>query len=141
MTYQLTPLERGGISPIRLQRPVLLVGRHPECDIRIESSKISRRHCCLAIAYDRILIRDLGSRNGVRVNGRLVEEARLHAGDEVAIGPFLYRIEAEPVGHTTASKSSGTPKPRVGRAPEFGETSPALSALDDEIGLVPLDEP
>src|SRR6516165_4632761 len=95
MTYQLIPSEQGNSTAISLHRPVLLIGRHPECDVRIDLAKISRRHCCVALAYDRILIRDLGSRNGVRVNGRLVDEARLIGGDEVAIGPLIYRVVEE----------------------------------------------
>jgi len=72
---------------------VLLVGRHPECDVRIDLPKVSRRHCCLALAYERVVIRDLGSRNGLRVNGRVVEEAQLSHGDEVAIGPLIFRVD------------------------------------------------
>ena len=95
MTYQLIPADKGSYPLIPVQRPVLLIGRHPECDFRIDLPKISRRHCCVALAYDRILVRDLGSHNGVRVNGRVVEEAMLQAGDEVAIGPLIYRLVAE----------------------------------------------
>ena len=77
-----------------ISSPVILIGRHPECDVRIDSPQVSRRHCCVALAYDRLVIRDLGSRNGVRVNGRLVDEAQLRPGDEVAIAQFLYRLES-----------------------------------------------
>ena len=94
MSFRLIPLIRGTAPLIVLQRPVLLIGRHLECDVRINSPKVSRRHCCLAMAYDRVLIRDLGSRNGVRVNGRSVDESRLYDGDELAIGPILFRLEA-----------------------------------------------
>ena len=121
MTYQLIPIEKGRSPAIALQRPVLLIGRHPECDVRIDLPKISRRHCCLALAYDRVLIRDLGSRNGLRVNGRLVEEARLHAGDEVAIGPVIYRLEIEavkPAAPNSLAGSAGARFPEGG-----GETS------------------
>jgi predicted component of type VI protein secretion system len=95
MQARLVPMNPGlsRAPTIPVQRPVLLVGRHPECDVRIDQSKISRRHCCLALVYDRVVIRDLGSRNGVRVNGRIVDEAQLHPGDEVAIGPLLFRVE------------------------------------------------
>src|SRR4051794_21806339 len=95
MSARLVPLTPGAAPTIPIQRPVLLIGRHPECDVRIDLAKISRRHCCLAMAYDRVMIRDLGSRNGLRVNGLLVEEAQLRGGDEVAIGPILYRVEGE----------------------------------------------
>ena len=98
MSLQLAPR-------ISLQRPVLLIGRHADCDVRIDLPQISRRHCCVALADDRVLIRDLGSRNGLRVNGRLIDEARIYPGDEVAIGPLLYRYEVE--GQATA------PRPRA----------------------------
>src|ERR1700748_1399377 len=93
MSAQLAPLNGGAFPAIPLQRPVLLIGRHPECDVRLDLPKISRRHCCVALAYERVMIRDLGSRNGLRVTGRLIEEVQLHPGDEIAIGPVLYRVE------------------------------------------------
>src|SRR6516165_7837703 len=93
MSFRLVPLSKGTAPIIPLHRPVLLIGRHLDCDVRMDQPKISRRHCCVAIAYDRVLVRDLGSRNKVRVNGQVVEEARLKSGDELAIGPILYRLE------------------------------------------------
>jgi pSer/pThr/pTyr-binding forkhead associated (FHA) protein len=95
MSFRLIPLIKGSAPLIVLQRPVLLIGRHADCDVRIDSPKISRRHCCLAMAYDRVLVRDLGSRNGVRVNGRAVDESRLQNGDELAIGAILFRLQSE----------------------------------------------
>src|SRR3954468_14998982 len=93
MSAQLVPINAGSAPAVLISRPVILIGRHPECDVRIDSPQVSRRHCCLALAYDRLVIRDLGSRNGIRVNGLLVEEAHLVHGDEVAIGPLIYRLE------------------------------------------------
>ena len=93
MSARLVPVSGETAPVIQLRRPVQLVGRHPECDLRIEQMKVSRRHCCLALVYERVIIRELGSRNGVRVNGVRVEEATLQPGDEIAIGPVLYRVE------------------------------------------------
>jgi predicted component of type VI protein secretion system len=73
----------------------MLVGRHPECDIQIDSRKISRRHCCIARVADYLVIRDLGSTNGVRVNGERVLEGRLGEGDEVTIGAARFRVALE----------------------------------------------
>ncbi len=47
MPAQLMALTEG--PSILLDKPILLFGRHPECDIQIDSRKISRRHCCLAL--------------------------------------------------------------------------------------------
>jgi predicted component of type VI protein secretion system len=145
MTYLLIPTEQGDNASISLHRPVLLIGRHPECDVRINLPKISRRHCCVALAYDRVLIRDLGSRNGLRVNGKVVEEARLRAGDEVAIGPLIYRLvgeaEAPPApvaGRPSASASSTSKNASVGP----GQTRALVPPPDesDDIGLIPIDD-
>src|SRR3954463_15985433 len=125
MPARLVPLTPGVAPTIPLQRPVLLIGRHPECDIRIDLPKISRRHCCIALAYDRVMVRDLGSRNGLRVNGRLVEEAQLHLGDEVAIGPVIYRVETR-----AAPPPAPTAKPSVARP----SNRPSLPDRSDDAG-------
>src|SRR4051794_15580570 len=77
---------------ILLDKPILLLGRHPECDIQIESRKISRRHCCIAHVNDYLVIRDLGSTNGIRINGVRILEGRLSEGDELTIGNHRYQL-------------------------------------------------
>jgi pSer/pThr/pTyr-binding forkhead associated (FHA) protein len=123
MSAQLVPLSARTAPTISLLKPVLLVGRHAECDVRIDLPQISRRHCCVALADDRVLIRDLGSRNGLRVNGRLIDEARIYPGDEVAIGPLLYRYEVE--GQATARPPRGEPQ---------------ADPNDPDLDLIPLDD-
>lgn len=94
MSGRLIPLNGG--SPIKLDKPILVIGRHPDCDIVVRSStKVSRRHCCVAQVNERFLIRDLGSMNGVRVNGIRVLESDLKAGDEVSIGDVLFAMTIE----------------------------------------------
>ena len=56
---------------------------------------ISRRHCCIAQVNNAVLIRDLGSTNGIKINGVRVHESRLNAGDEVTIGSHRYRVTAD----------------------------------------------
>lgn len=90
MPAQLIAINEG--ENILLDKPILLVGRHPECDIQIESRKISRRHCCIAQVDDYLVIRDLGSTNGIRLNGERVTEAKVHPSDEVTIGNTKYRV-------------------------------------------------
>jgi predicted component of type VI protein secretion system len=78
---------------IPLDKPIVLIGRHQECDIQIPSRKISRRHCCLAQVEDHMVVRDLGSTNGVRINGVKVVEGSLQPGDELMIGNFRYQLK------------------------------------------------
>jgi predicted component of type VI protein secretion system len=90
MPAQLVALSEG--PSILLDKPILLLGRHPECDIQIESRKISRRHCCIAQVNNYLVVRDLGSTNGIRINGVRVNEGRLVAGDELTIGNHRYQV-------------------------------------------------
>src|SRR6059036_708278 len=90
MPAQLVALNDG--ANILIDKPILLLGRHPECDVQIESRKISRRHCCIAQVGDYLIVRDLGSTNGVRINGERVQEGRLTAGDELTLGNQRYTL-------------------------------------------------
>lgn len=80
--------------PVEMKRSLLLVGRHPECDVRLKLGSVSRRHCCLAQVNDDVHVRDLGSRHGVWVNGRRVEQTILKPGDELAIGSVILTVAA-----------------------------------------------
>jgi predicted component of type VI protein secretion system len=115
MPARLVPLDGG--PTILLDKPILLIGRHPECDVQMESRKISRRHCCIAQVDHTLAVRDLGSTNGVRINGTQTTEGRLQPGDELTIGNLRFRIQwdddvheraldAEPVQHPGGIKTN-----------------------------------
>lgn len=93
MPTQLLSLADG--SNILLDKPILLFGRHEECDIQLNSKKVSRRHCVVAQIGDYWVVRDLGSTNGVKINGQRVSEGKLHPGDELQIGNFKYQVCGE----------------------------------------------
>jgi predicted component of type VI protein secretion system len=95
MPAQLVALTDG--PSILLDKPILLLGRHPECDIQIDSRKVSRRHCCIAQVHDYLVVRDLGSTNGVRINGVRVVEGRIRPGDELTIGSHRYQVQLDGV--------------------------------------------
>lgn len=63
------------------------LGRSRDCDIVLDDSSISRHHAEIRPAGDGWTVADLGSTNGVRLNGRTVAGAQpLHAGDRVELG-------------------------------------------------------
>jgi predicted component of type VI protein secretion system len=133
MPAQLVSLTDG--PSILLDKPILLIGRHPECDIQIDSRKISRRHCCIAQVNDYLVVRDLGSTNGVRINGVRVLEGRLHAADELTIGGCSYRVSWEVMA------DSGTPSHQaVQPRPEANGLLQDEAASEDQI-LESCDEP
>ena len=102
MVAYLNPVDRG--RQIVLDKAIVLLGRHPDCDVVLTNSrKISRRHCCIVQVNDKLIVRDLGSMNGVRVNGKKVQkEAPLHLGDEVTVGDIAYVVEVgKPASHSS----------------------------------------
>jgi pSer/pThr/pTyr-binding forkhead associated (FHA) protein len=80
---------------ITLDRAMVVVGRHPNCDTRLNSLRVSRHHCCMTREDDQVVVRDLGSANGIRINGMRVDTGRLRPGDELSIAHIRYRLEGE----------------------------------------------
>lgn len=74
----------------------VLIGRHPDCTLRIDSPLVSREHTRLSVRDGRWLIEDLGSINGTFVNGRRIRlPVTLNVGDRVGIATFLYRFTGD----------------------------------------------
>lgn len=69
-----------------LRDPGLVLGRGTEADLRVNDPGVSRRHAEFTVDRGRVIVKDLGSTNGVFVNGRKVPVAQLHDGAEVKIG-------------------------------------------------------
>ncbi|MDA8310946.1 MAG: DUF3662 and FHA domain-containing protein [Actinomycetota bacterium] len=65
--------------------PVTL-GRLPECDVVLNDPNVSRRHAEFRRVTDGVVVTDLGSTNGTRVNGVPVREQLLASGDEITVG-------------------------------------------------------
>lgn len=73
-----------------------LVGRDPQADICLDDVTVSRGHAELLGHDGGHMVRDVGSLNGTYVNGRRVDAAVLHAGDQMQIGK--YRLTYHPPG-------------------------------------------
>ena len=87
-----------GHEPIPIDRLLVVVGRSPRCDVRLDSPHVSGRHCCLVRDGDGVVVFDLGSTNGTRINGRPVERGRLVPGDELGIARDRFRLEDDRSG-------------------------------------------
>jgi serine phosphatase RsbU (regulator of sigma subunit) len=82
---------------LRISRDRLVIGRHPGCDIVLESAAVSRQHAEVTLSDGEVWITDLRSRNGTAVNGRQVaERQRLQAGDEIMVGDLQLQFSAGP---------------------------------------------
>lgn len=75
-----------------------VIGRRQDCDLRIQTGDVSRRHCLISVEDDEVLIQDLESANGTYVNGERISEKQLDPGDRIKIGPavFVVQIDGQP---------------------------------------------
>ncbi|MBP9025869.1 MAG: FHA domain-containing protein [Phycisphaerae bacterium] len=73
----------------------LVVGRRPDCDVRIPTLDVSRQHCELRVTDDSVKVKDLNSSNGTFVNGKRVTEAELNPGDRLQIGPVSFTVQID----------------------------------------------
>jgi predicted component of type VI protein secretion system len=80
----------------------IVVGRDPLCDISDADALLSRRHAEFQSSGDGVIVRDLGSRNGIFVNGARVAEGALRSGDIVQIGHLQLRFVEDSAPLTSA---------------------------------------
>ena len=85
----------GGGKRRMLSGERLVLGRSREADLVLDDPNVSRRHAELRREGEDWTIADLGSTNGVKVNGRRVENARLEPGDDILLGTFELSFEVE----------------------------------------------
>src|SRR6266404_2109134 len=92
-------VEKKGSSKRRtwqLHHKDTIVGRRRDCDLRILSAEVSRRHCVLSIDDQYVNVEDLDSINGTFVNGsRVVGRQVVRPGDHLQIGPLEFTVEYE----------------------------------------------
>ena len=87
------------------------IGRSKNCSVRLRTKGVSRRHAQCIVSGSEVTIKDLGSSNGIYVNGEKVESATLADGDTIGLGRFKLFfesggemddtvVEAEPIAET-----------------------------------------
>src|SRR5690606_9530419 len=78
---------RVGREIVKLDKPILSIGRAEACDIVLSSALVSRQHARVHVSPEGVSIEDLGSRNGVVVNGVPIEAITpLNQGDTILLG-------------------------------------------------------
>jgi pSer/pThr/pTyr-binding forkhead associated (FHA) protein len=94
MRAQLLPLDGG--EPVDITKDLVVVGRKEECDLRLNHKSVSKLHCILVKTDGLLLLRDLGSTNGTRVNGTRVRRAALLPNDQLTIANYKFRVHLGP---------------------------------------------
>jgi len=95
----------------------MVVGRDPACEIsETNDPLLSRRHAAFTTDTREAIVRDLGSRNGILVNGVKTKEARLRDGDCIQIGHLQVKFVDE-VGPFTDAPGPDAAATRILDAP------------------------
>ncbi|QDT64021.1 FHA domain-containing protein [Calycomorphotria hydatis] len=133
MKYYLIPQPDG--KPIALNKAVILIGRHPDCDITVaDSDRVSRRHCCVVQVNEHYMLRDLGSTNGVRVNGDLIDkEAVLAVGDEISVGDqrLIFAGANQSAGRSAKQYTKTVESESISHPAESEEFSGPIEVVDE----------
>jgi pSer/pThr/pTyr-binding forkhead associated (FHA) protein len=95
MQIHLLPAHASGQEQrILVQGPEFCIGRDGTCDLCVTNMSVSRRHAVLMTYESKPVVRDLGSRNGTFVNGKIVrDECELRHNDTLRVGPLEYRVQ------------------------------------------------
>ncbi len=92
MAYLILTSDLGSGNIVPLERTPLIVGRTDDCDVRVVSSLVSRRHARIEPKEDGWQVEDLASKNGIRVNGQPVTRIMLNDGDLIDIGSLQLKF-------------------------------------------------
>ncbi len=95
---------------IPLSVPVFRIGRGETCHLRPNSEQVSREHTEFSVTPDKVIVRDLGSRNGTFVNGKpQTGPCVLKDRDLIQVGPltFAISIQGMPAAATAAAPAPG----------------------------------
>lgn len=81
---------------VPLTKNSMLLGRAPNCDIKVPSGSVSKEHTRIEIFDDKLIISDAGSRNGTFVNGVQVRSSKARSGDKIAVHDILFEVQRVP---------------------------------------------
>jgi hypothetical protein len=133
---------RFGNRVVPLEPGELVLGRATDCNVTLDGALVSRRHARIVVSTDRITIEDLGSRNGVQVDGKTIEgPAEVSVGSKLQLGDIalsIVRLDQEMKRRITASdlRSARTIRFEVPTNPEpVLLAQPAASSALDETTL------
>ncbi len=112
----------GQTVPISI--PQFMIGRADDCHLKPRSELISRYHCAILTDDGYVAVRDLGSKNGVYVNGQRVSiEQELKNGDRLAVGPLEFEV-------VLSVALKGETKPKVSSISEVVSRTVEQNALN-----------
>jgi pSer/pThr/pTyr-binding forkhead associated (FHA) protein len=103
-------------APVMLDRLPMILGRSESADIALAFSSISREHARLFVEDDKLFIEDMGSSNGVQVNGEKHRKSELAAGDMVQLGVVEFRVARRGDSTVVIQRAAADEKAAAGRS-------------------------
>jgi pSer/pThr/pTyr-binding forkhead associated (FHA) protein len=86
----------GGGDPFPLTKQEIVIGRHKSCDIVLNHSNVSGKHCKLVLSEGYWYILDTHSTNGVKLNGKKVTDHRVDPDAVLAVSKHTFKMEYDP---------------------------------------------
>src|SRR5262249_33733168 len=93
------------LSNLPPPKPRAVAGRAPDCDVHLPHPSVSRYHARIERRGSGLFLADLGSVNGVWVNGQRILDVSVKDGDRVGIGPYLLSLSGGVLRQLDNSKS------------------------------------
>lgn len=137
-------LPSGGGLPLPLHAENLVLGRSRRCDVRINSGTISSQHCRLRLVSGYWVVEDLGSSNGIRVDGVRYREKCVMPGSELSLARESFILDyvpgdgVPPVVHEPYSATGGGSR-RDGRSlmERAGLSARDLESISEDENAIP----
>ena len=132
---KLIVVEDGARTALDFDKPEISIGRAIDNDIRLAGGHASRHHCKIAQNNKETWVHDLGSANGVQVNGVKVDQKALREGDVLGIGGA--RLYVEKLGGVADPSRTQRidPKRGEGSAVEAAPSAPPVPAILPDFGV------
>ena len=120
-TIRVEDFEGSVLDERKLHDGELMVGRSEDCELRLPSANVSRRHARFFVHLGRCYVEDMGSANGVMIDGlRLAGIKQLSGTTSMVMGPYVLRV------HDARAEPSPPPAPTTSPAPRASRPSLAI---------------
>ncbi len=110
-----------------IYRGYYMVGRHPECQIRPKTRSVSRRHLLIHHDQSELLVIDLGSTSGTRINEEKIEAKRWYPvsdGDVLRLGKTVFNVSIQ---SSVRAPQQSDPEPVVLKSTQKASAQPAVA--------------
>ncbi len=124
---------------LELNEGEFVVGRNASCQLSLDDPLVSRRHAMFTVLAEAVTVEDLGSRNGVSVNGeRIAGRLMLRPGDRIQIGSqeMVLVAGAHEAVRTATRNPLKMTLPKMPEAPALSTKPPSSSDVDPEASMV-----